>query len=62
MQRILIENHTAFVQQITTINLIVEDMSVQVSTCTSYDFKALKPRAWKLWCWNDVFLCCVAEM
>jgi len=26
-----------------------EDMSVHVSTCTSYDFSALTPVVWKLW-------------
>jgi hypothetical protein len=27
-----------------------KDISVYVSTCTSYDFKALTPVVWKLWC------------
>jgi len=26
-------------------------MSVHTSTCTSYDFNALMPVAWQLWCW-----------
>jgi len=26
-----------------------KDMSVHVSTCTSYDFNALTPVVWKLW-------------
>jgi hypothetical protein len=26
-----------------------KDMSMHVSTCTSYDFKALMPVVWKLW-------------
>jgi len=28
-----------------------KDMSVHVLTCTSYNFNALKPVLWKLWCW-----------
>jgi len=28
-----------------------KDMSVPVSTCTSYDFNALKPAVCKLFCW-----------
>jgi len=26
-----------------------KDMSLHVSTCTSYDFNALKPVVWKMW-------------
>jgi len=29
----------------------VTDMSVHVSTCTSYNFSALTPIVWKLWHW-----------
>jgi len=28
-----------------------KDSSVDVSTCTSYDFNALTPVVWRLWCW-----------
>jgi len=28
-----------------------KDMSVHVSTCTSYDLNAFKPVVWKLWRW-----------
>jgi len=28
-----------------------KDMSVSVSTCTSYYFNALTPDVWKLWHW-----------
>jgi len=27
-----------------------KDMSVHVLTCNNYDFNALTPVAWKLWC------------
>jgi len=30
-----------------------KDYSVQVSTCTTYDFKLLTPLVWKLWRWWD---------
>jgi len=28
-----------------------KDISVRVSTCTSYDFNALTPIVWKWWRW-----------
>jgi len=28
-----------------------KNISVHVSTCTSYDTKALMPAVWKLWRW-----------
>jgi hypothetical protein len=28
----------------------IKDVPVHVSTCTSYDFNALTPVVWKLWC------------
>jgi len=38
-----------------------KDMSVHVSTCTSYDLNELMPASWKVWrC--GVFLCLVAKM
>jgi len=30
---------------------MIVDMSLKVSTCTSYDFNELTPVVWKLWCW-----------
>jgi hypothetical protein len=34
-----------------------KDLTVHVSTRTPYNFNALMPAVWKLWCWKDVFLC-----
>jgi len=28
-----------------------KDMSVHVSTCTSYNWNALMPVLWRMWCW-----------
>jgi len=28
-----------------------KDMSVRVSTCTSYDLDTLTPFVWQVWCW-----------
>jgi hypothetical protein len=36
-----------------------KDVSVHVSTCTSYNFKALTQVMWKLWC---VFLCLIPKV
>jgi len=30
---------------------LTEDTPVHISTCTSYDFNALMPSMWNLWCW-----------
>jgi hypothetical protein len=34
----------------------LKDMSVHVSTCTTYDFNALMPVVWKVWRCKDVFV------